>query len=83
MLLQATDTEKAIVRALVTQEGDSLTADEIGTLAFHQSGVTDAADCVRVMQQTGLISDRVRLGRYVLTPVGRWAARQLGIEAES
>lgn len=80
MLLQSTDTEKAIIRALVTQEGDSLTAEEIGTLAFHQSGVTDAEALVRELVRHGLIIDRLRPGHYVLTPVGRWAAGQLGLE---
>ncbi len=80
MLLQATDTEKAILRALVAEEGGSLNAEEIGNAAFHQSGVTDTEPIVRGLASEGLTTDRLNPGRYVLTPVGRWAAGQLGLE---
>lgn len=83
MLLQATNTEKAILRALVAEEGASLNAEEVSNVAFHQSGVTDAEPVVRELARQGWLSDRLRPGRYVLTPVGRWAAGQLGLEVTS
>jgi len=83
MLLQVTPTERAVLYAFLTQEGDPLTVDEICNLAYHQSGVSaeEADPAISDLRACGLLTEyAARPGRYVLTLIGHWAAAQLEIE---
>lgn len=71
--IEVTAAELNALRAVESEEGASLSAEEIGNVAHHRFGNGDDAEAaVAGLVARGLLSNKLDFRRYVLTPIGRW-----------
>lgn len=66
------------LKAVESEDGSSITADEIGNIVHNRFGDGDAAEAaVSELVARGLLSNKLDINRFVLSPIGRWVLGEL------